>query len=70
VENSNTYTLTNVTRESTGEYKCSLVDSEDMAASLPITVECKEIFKDSFFIIEIFWIVFQSQKCDHLCPVP
>ncbi|XP_077064754.1 activated leukocyte cell adhesion molecule b isoform X2 [Siphateles boraxobius] len=43
VENSNTYTLTNVTRESTGEYKCSLVDSEDMAASLPITVEYLDV---------------------------
>ncbi|KAK7171690.1 hypothetical protein R3I93_004099 [Phoxinus phoxinus] len=43
VENSNTYTLTNVTRESTGEYKCSLVDSEDKAASLPITVEYLDV---------------------------
>ncbi|XDV17223.1 hypothetical protein PO909_023120 [Leuciscus waleckii] len=44
VENSNTYTLTNVTRESTGEYKCSLVDSEDMsAASVPITVEYLDV---------------------------
>ncbi|XP_067307294.1 activated leukocyte cell adhesion molecule b isoform X2 [Pseudorasbora parva] len=40
---SNTYTLTNVTRESTGEYKCSLVDSEDMAASVTITVEYLDV---------------------------
>ncbi|XDV32473.1 hypothetical protein PO909_003275 [Leuciscus waleckii] len=43
VENSNTYTLTNVTRKSTGDYKCSLVDSEDMAASVPITVEYLDV---------------------------
>ncbi|XP_016356803.1 CD166 antigen homolog A-like isoform X1 [Sinocyclocheilus anshuiensis] len=40
---SNTYTLTNVTRENTGDYKCSLVDNEDIAASVPITVEYLDV---------------------------
>ncbi|XP_056139682.1 CD166 antigen homolog A-like [Lampris incognitus] len=38
VENSNTYTLTDVTRNATGEYKCSLVDDAKMEASINITV--------------------------------
>ncbi|KAG9265387.1 hypothetical protein AMEX_G21777 [Astyanax mexicanus] len=38
VENSDSYTLTNVTRANTGEYKCSLVDNDAMAASVNITV--------------------------------
>uniref|UniRef100_A0A672S1C2 CD166 antigen homolog A-like n=1 Tax=Sinocyclocheilus grahami TaxID=75366 RepID=A0A672S1C2_SINGR len=40
---SNIYTLTNVTRENTGDYKCSLVDNEDIAASVPITVEYLDV---------------------------
>ncbi|KAK9962044.1 hypothetical protein ABG768_007429 [Culter alburnus] len=43
VENSNTYTLTNVTRANTGEYKCSLVNNEDMAESVSITVEYLDV---------------------------
>ncbi|XP_067221090.1 activated leukocyte cell adhesion molecule b isoform X2 [Chanodichthys erythropterus] len=43
VENSNTYTLTNVTRANTGEYKCSLVNNEDMAESVFITVEYLDV---------------------------
>ncbi|XP_072548303.1 activated leukocyte cell adhesion molecule b isoform X2 [Salminus brasiliensis] len=38
VENSDSYTLTSVTRANTGEYKCSLVDNDAMAASVNITV--------------------------------
>ncbi|XP_026138266.1 activated leukocyte cell adhesion molecule b isoform X1 [Carassius auratus] len=41
--NSNTYTLTNVTRENTGEYKCSLVDHEDIVSSVAITVEYLDV---------------------------
>ncbi|XP_056253356.1 CD166 antigen homolog A isoform X1 [Seriola aureovittata] len=37
VEN-NTYTLTNITREAAGEYKCSLSDNEDLQASQTIDV--------------------------------
>ncbi|TRY93941.1 hypothetical protein DNTS_025224 [Danionella cerebrum] len=33
VENTNTYTLTNVTRGNTGEYRCSLVDNEKLGIS-------------------------------------
>ncbi|XP_052471806.1 CD166 antigen homolog A-like isoform X1 [Carassius gibelio] len=40
---SNTYTLTNVSREDTGDYKCSLVDNEDIAASVTITVEYLDV---------------------------
>ncbi|XP_051719665.1 activated leukocyte cell adhesion molecule b isoform X2 [Ctenopharyngodon idella] len=43
VENSNTYTLTNVTRANTGEYKCSLVDNEDMGDSVSIKVEYLDV---------------------------
>ncbi|XP_076832544.1 activated leukocyte cell adhesion molecule b isoform X2 [Brachyhypopomus gauderio] len=38
VEKSDTYTLTGVTRASTGEYKCSLLDNEAMSASRSIVV--------------------------------
>ncbi|KAJ8006286.1 hypothetical protein DPEC_G00126750 [Dallia pectoralis] len=38
VKNSDTYTLTNITRERTGEYKCSLIDNAAMVDSMNITV--------------------------------
>ncbi|KAM4619947.1 CD166 antigen homolog A [Polymixia lowei] len=38
VENSDTYTLTAITRDSAGEYKCSLVDNDKMEASQNIVV--------------------------------
>lgn len=41
VENANSYTITNVTRETTGEYKCSLIDDPTMEASQDIVVKCK-----------------------------
>ncbi|XP_050985925.1 activated leukocyte cell adhesion molecule b isoform X2 [Labeo rohita] len=41
--NSNMYTLTSVTRANTGEYKCSLVDNEGIADSVPITVEYLDV---------------------------
>lgn len=41
VENTDTYTITNVSRDTTGEYKCSLVDDPTMEASKEITVNCK-----------------------------
>lgn len=41
VENANTYTITNVTRETSGEYKCSLIDNPKMEASEDIVVKCK-----------------------------
>lgn len=38
VENSDTYTLTDISREAVGEYKCSLADNEKMEASENIVV--------------------------------
>lgn len=38
VENSDTYTLTAISRDAAGEYKCSLADNEKMEASQTITV--------------------------------
>ncbi|XP_073335888.1 CD166 antigen homolog A isoform X2 [Pagrus major] len=38
VENSDTYTLTAISREATGEYKCSLADNEKMEATQDIVV--------------------------------
>lgn len=39
VENNNTYTITNVSRDTSGEYKCSLIDNPTMEASKNITVD-------------------------------
>lgn len=41
VENSNIYTLTFITRDAAGEYKCSLADDEKMMASKHIAVNCE-----------------------------
>lgn len=41
VENTNTYNMTHVSRDVTGEYKCSLVDNPMMEATKVITVNCK-----------------------------
>lgn len=41
MENADTYTITNVSRESSGQYKCSLIDDPTMEASEDITVKCK-----------------------------
>uniref|UniRef100_A0A3Q3M1H9 CD166 antigen homolog A-like n=1 Tax=Mastacembelus armatus TaxID=205130 RepID=A0A3Q3M1H9_9TELE len=41
VENSDTYSLNAVSREATGEYKCSLTDNEKMEASQSIIVSCE-----------------------------
>ncbi|KAL6116002.1 alcam [Pungitius sinensis] len=43
VENANSYTITHVTRNSSGEYKCSLVDDPTMGASKDITVNYIDI---------------------------
>ncbi|XP_078102093.1 CD166 antigen homolog A-like isoform X2 [Sander vitreus] len=43
VENADTYTITNVSRNTTGEYKCSLVDDPTMEASKDITVNYLDI---------------------------
>ncbi|KAJ3589540.1 hypothetical protein NHX12_010385 [Muraenolepis orangiensis] len=43
VEDSNTYTLVAVTRDTAGEYKCSLVDNESMEAAQAIDVSCEEL---------------------------
>lgn len=40
-ENSDTFTLRNVTRAESGEYKCSLVDNEAKSGSTRFTVMCK-----------------------------
>uniref|UniRef100_A0A8C6T4H5 Activated leukocyte cell adhesion molecule b n=1 Tax=Neogobius melanostomus TaxID=47308 RepID=A0A8C6T4H5_9GOBI len=43
VENDNTYTITNVSRGTSGEYKCSLIDNPTMKASKDITVNYLDI---------------------------
>ncbi|XP_008289743.1 CD166 antigen homolog [Stegastes partitus] len=43
VENSNTYTIRNVSRETSGEYKCSLIDDPLMEASKDVTVNYLDI---------------------------
>ncbi|KAK1899606.1 CD166 antigen like A [Dissostichus eleginoides] len=43
VENADSYTITNVSRDTTGEYKCSLVDDPTMEASKAITVNYLDI---------------------------
>lgn len=43
VENNNTYTITNVSRGTSGEYKCSLIDNPTMEASKDITVNYLDI---------------------------
>ncbi|KAF3847597.1 hypothetical protein F7725_020625, partial [Dissostichus mawsoni] len=43
VENADSYTITNVSRNTTGEYKCSLVDDPTMEASKAITVNYLDI---------------------------
>lgn len=42
VENGDTYTITNVSRDMTGEYKCSLIDNPALEASEYVTVNCKK----------------------------
>uniref|UniRef100_A0A4W5QSD4 Activated leukocyte cell adhesion molecule b n=1 Tax=Hucho hucho TaxID=62062 RepID=A0A4W5QSD4_9TELE len=44
VENSDSYTVTDVTRNSTGEYKCSIIDNAKMEDSKNITINCKSLF--------------------------
>lgn len=43
VENADTYTITNVSRDTTGEYKCSLIDDPTMEASKDVTVKYLDI---------------------------
>jgi len=43
VENTNTYTISDVSRDNTGEYKCSLTDDPSMEASKDITVNYLDI---------------------------
>nr|XP_040038767.1 CD166 antigen homolog isoform X2 [Gasterosteus aculeatus aculeatus] len=43
VENANSYTIKNVTRNTSGEYKCSLIDDPSMEASKEITVNYLDI---------------------------
>lgn len=53
VENSDTYTITNVSRDNSGEYKCSLIDDPTMEATKEISVKCKRpkhiIFLEKYF---------------------
>lgn len=41
VENADSYTLVGVSRDATGEYKCSLIDNPTMEASEQVVVKCK-----------------------------
>uniref|UniRef100_A0A4W6FII0 Activated leukocyte cell adhesion molecule b n=1 Tax=Lates calcarifer TaxID=8187 RepID=A0A4W6FII0_LATCA len=43
VENTDTYTITNVSRDTSGEYKCSLIDDPSLEASEDITVNYLDI---------------------------
>ncbi|KAI4881739.1 hypothetical protein NFI96_033279, partial [Prochilodus magdalenae] len=52
VENSDTYMLTNVTRDTSGEYKCSLVDDDAKAESVNITVMYVDISMTSEKIVK------------------
>lgn len=47
IRSSNTYTLTDVRRNATGDYKCSLIDKKSMIASTAITVHCKSLTSSS-----------------------
>ena len=38
---SDTYTMTDITREATGEYKCSLAEKPSLEASINLTVSCE-----------------------------
>lgn len=41
MEDGDTYTITNVSRNTSGEYKCSLIDDPTLEASEKLTVKCK-----------------------------
>lgn len=66
VENANTYTITNVTRDTSGEYKCSLVDNPTMEASVEVVVKCKsaEMIVDTDVIC-----VFSALPCSKCCVI-
>lgn len=57
VENADSYIITNVSRSTTGEYKCSLIDNPTLEASKYITVNCK---KPKHFYVELL-------KCENYC---
>lgn len=70
VENANTYTITNVTRETSGKYKCSLVDNPTMEASKEVVVKCKsaEMIVDAD-VICLFTALPCSKALCHLCSI-
>ena len=41
VVDSDSYTMTNITRDATGEYKCSLAEKPSLEASINLTVSCE-----------------------------
>lgn len=41
VENGDSYTMVDVSRDATGEYKCSLIDNPTMEAFAEVVVKCK-----------------------------
>lgn len=43
VEDGDTYTITNVSRDTSGEYKCSLIDNPELVSSKDITVKYLDI---------------------------
>lgn len=45
VENGDSYTMVDVSRDATGDYKCSLIDNPTMEALAKVVVKCK-ILKD------------------------
>lgn len=63
VENANTYTITNVTRETSGEYKCSLVDNPTMEASEEVVVKCKSI--KMVVDVDVICLLATSPCCKH-----
>lgn len=48
VENSDTYIMLDVSRDATGEYKCSLIDNPMMEASEELVVKCKNTYKTQY----------------------
>lgn len=65
VENANTYIISNVTRETSGEYKCSLIDNPTIEASEDVVVKCKSAerrWNDCW----LWWYLFSTLPCSNL----
>lgn len=54
VENADTYTIVNVSRDAAGEYKCSLIDNPMLEASVDIKVNCKKPSHPNTVLVNIW----------------